>query len=126
MKTLLIITVLFFSTTGSASIELFQVDIKSKIGSDKASKSRIILKENEQETYTDKSNNIIDVTASNYEVGDDLNIQMDFRVSRELEDGSIEILAEPKIVTAQGKKAEITIETDSEEPINLVVKARRI
>ncbi|MGH1468606.1 MAG: hypothetical protein ACRBBP_06980 [Bdellovibrionales bacterium] len=126
MKALLIFTAIFFSVTSFASIELFQVDIRSKVGSDKASKSRIILKENEQETYTDKSNNIIDVTASNYEVGDDLNIQMDFKVSRELEDGSIEVLAEPKIVTAQGKKAEITIETESEESINLIVKARRI
>lgn len=126
MKTLLIIVTVFFSVASFSSIELYQVEIKSTTGSNKPSKSKIILKENEQETYTDKSNNIIEVTASNYEVGDESNIQMDFRVSRELTDGSIEVLAEPKIVTAQGKKAEIIIETDSDEQISLVVKAHRI
>jgi hypothetical protein len=126
MRILLFLSVSLFATSSFSSVELYQVDVKSSYADGKASRAKLVLREGEAVSYTDSHQNTIEVVATEHEIGEGQNIQLDFAISREDADGTIILLSAPKIVTAQNRKSEIETTMDNGDKVSLIVKAKRL
>lgn len=126
MKFHVLFFILLIPTLSLSAVELYQVEIKSSVEGGSASRNRLILRDGEFLTYTDKHENTIEVMATDSELGDKKNIEMEFRLSRELEDGSIEDLGTSRLVTSENKTAEIIVEEEGSAKVSISVKAKRI
>lgn len=126
MKSIIFILLSLFTVSTFASVELYQIDVKSSYADGKVSRAKLVLKEGEAISYIDSHENNIEITATEHEIGEGDNIQLDFVISREDVSGDIVVLSSPKIVTSQNKKSEIETTTDNGDKISLIVKAKRL
>ena len=126
MKFVFFLMISLCAVSTFASVELYQIDVKSTLGDAKISRATLVLKEGEEISYVDSHQNTIEIIATEHAIGEGQNIQLDFVISRENRDGDTVVLSEPKVVTAQNKKSEIETTTDAGEKVSLIVKAKRL
>lgn len=123
MKALFLILSLF-SINAFAKIDLYQVKVASSVNGKMKSNAHLILRKNEILGFTDKSDNRIDVTISQDESGDDKNIELEIKVSRELEDGTVEAVTSPEILTLENMDAKFVFENTDGDTVSVITKVK--
>ncbi len=113
-----------FSVNIFSGVKLYQIKIKSFVNRKSTSRAHLILRVNQAMGFTDKMGNHIEVTVSQKD--DEAPIILRFEVSRDLEDGTAEVVTSPEISATENEPSKFTFENINGEEVSVVTEVKRI